>query len=73
MTLLADLVGAAGVEQARGVRTAALAHLAGNYRECGLTDVTVKKYPGGRHEMFNETNRDEVIAELLSWLGGKLP
>jgi alpha-beta hydrolase superfamily lysophospholipase len=38
------------------------------YREAGLTDVTVKVYPGGRHEMLNETNRDEVVAELSTWL-----
>jgi alpha-beta hydrolase superfamily lysophospholipase len=31
-------------------------------------DVTVKLYPGGRHEMFNETNRDEVLADLAEWL-----
>jgi alpha-beta hydrolase superfamily lysophospholipase len=31
-------------------------------------DLTVKLYPGGRHEMFNETNRAEVLADLASWL-----
>ena len=25
-------------------------------------------YPGGRHEMLNEINRDEVVQELLAWL-----
>jgi len=30
-------------------------------------------YPEGRHEMFNETNRDDVIADLLKWLGDALP
>jgi alpha-beta hydrolase superfamily lysophospholipase len=30
--------------------------------------VTVRVYPGARHEILNETNRDEVIAELNSWL-----
>lgn len=37
-------------------------------RAAGLEDVTVKVYPEGRHEMFNETNRDEVVADLLAWL-----
>jgi alpha-beta hydrolase superfamily lysophospholipase len=37
------------------------------YRAAGL-DVTLKVYPGGRHEMLNETNRAEVIADLLTWL-----
>ena len=34
----------------------------------GLTDVTVRTYPGARHEILNETNRDEVIAELNRWI-----
>ena len=50
----------------------AIERLAGNYRDCGLQDITVKNYPGGRHEMFNETNRDEVVDELLAWLDSKL-
>ena len=37
------------------------------YRAAGL-DVTLKVYPGGRHEMLNETNRAEVVADLLAWL-----
>lgn len=35
-------------------------------------DLTVKLYPGGRHEMFNETNRDEVLADLWTWLEQRL-
>lgn len=35
-------------------------------------DRTVKMYPGGRHEMFNETNRAEVLADLASWLDARL-
>jgi alpha-beta hydrolase superfamily lysophospholipase len=38
------------------------------YREAGCLDVTGKNYPGGRHEMLNETNRDEVVSDILSWL-----
>lgn len=39
----------------------------------GLSDVDVKIYEGGRHEMFNEINRAEVIADLVAWLDAKLP
>ena len=39
------------------------------YREAGL-DVTARYYDGGRHEVFNETNRDEVLADLVAWLDG---
>ncbi|WP_435973095.1 lysophospholipase [Streptomyces sp. Qhu_M48] len=38
------------------------------YRDAGLTDVTYRSYPGARHELFNETNRDEVVGDLLAWL-----
>ncbi len=38
------------------------------YRAAGLTDVELRVYPGARHEILNETNRDEVEAGLLAWL-----
>ncbi len=38
------------------------------YRESGLTNVTLKWYEDGRHEMFNETNRDVVVTDLQKWL-----
>jgi alpha-beta hydrolase superfamily lysophospholipase len=33
-----------------------------------LDSIEVKWYVGGRHEMFNETNSDEVVADLVTWL-----
>jgi alpha-beta hydrolase superfamily lysophospholipase len=44
--------------------------LADRYREAGLKDVTFRVWPGGRHEILNETNRDDVEGELLSWVEG---
>lgn len=38
----------------------------------GLTDVEVIIYSEARHEIFNETNRDEVTADLLGWLDARL-
>ena len=38
------------------------------YRDAGLADVTVKLYAAGRHEILNETNRDEVSADIIAWL-----
>ncbi|WP_116245305.1 alpha/beta hydrolase [Nocardiopsis sp. FIRDI 009] len=29
------------------------------------SDVTVRIFPGARHELFNETNRDEALAEVV--------
>ncbi|MFN3216186.1 MAG: alpha/beta fold hydrolase [Acidimicrobiales bacterium] len=42
--------------------------VASRYRDAGVADVEVILYPGARHEIFNETNRDEVTADLLAWL-----
>ena len=38
------------------------------YREAGIADVTVTLYPAARHEILNETNRDTVTADIVSWL-----
>ncbi len=46
----------------------ALTRLAAEYEATGHENVTLKLYPGGRHEMVNETNRDEVTADILAWI-----
>ncbi|POM23003.1 Non-heme chloroperoxidase [Actinomadura rubteroloni] len=38
------------------------------YRTAGLTDLTYRTYPGARHEILNETNRDEVESDLVAWI-----
>lgn len=43
-----------------------------NWKAAGVKDISYKLYPGGRHEMLNEVNREEVVEDLLSWLDGKL-
>lgn len=42
-----------------------------SYRGAGLTDITHRVYPDGRHEMFNETCRDQVEDALIDWLKSK--
>jgi alpha-beta hydrolase superfamily lysophospholipase len=42
--------------------------LADQLRGAGLGDVEVRLYPGARHELVNETNRDEVHADVLEFL-----
>jgi len=42
--------------------------LAGLYRKAGIADVQLKLYPEARHELLNETNRDEVQRDVLAWL-----
>ena len=34
----------------------------------GLSNVTARFYKDARHELLNETNRDEVMRDLLAWL-----
>jgi alpha-beta hydrolase superfamily lysophospholipase len=47
--------------------------LAEHYRQvAGLVDVTFVSYAGARHELLNETNRDEVTADLLAWLDERI-
>ena len=36
----------------------------------GIQDLSLKLYPGGRHEMHNEINKDEVLADLIAWVEG---
>jgi alpha-beta hydrolase superfamily lysophospholipase len=37
-------------------------------KEAGVKDVSLKLYKGGRHEMLNEANREEVYRDTLEWL-----
>lgn len=38
------------------------------WREGGVTNIDVKIYEAGRHEMLNEINRDEVTRDLVAWI-----
>ncbi|MEM8682457.1 MAG: lysophospholipase [Pseudomonadota bacterium] len=39
-----------------------------HYAQTGHSRLSIKIYEDGRHEMFNEINRDDVTAHLVSWL-----
>lgn len=65
------LIQIGGDDTVGGPRSAEL--LARSYRRRGgLSDVELIVYPDARHEIFNETNRDEVIADTLRWLKSRL-
>jgi alpha-beta hydrolase superfamily lysophospholipase len=51
-----------------GGNTAAVTPLVERYRANGMRAVTVKFYPQARHEILNETNRDEVQRDILNWI-----
>ena len=59
-----DPVGSMGKGVARSAKA---------FQEAGVRDVTLKLYPGGRHEMLNEPNRMEVFEDVLRWICTKLP
>lgn len=40
--------------------------------KAGLHDVKIRLYPGGRHEMLNETNHEEVYKDILDWINEKI-
>lgn len=54
------------VDPAGGTRT--LEAVTELYKKVGLKKLTGHAYEDARHEVYNETNRDEVIGDTLSWL-----
>jgi alpha-beta hydrolase superfamily lysophospholipase len=46
--------------------------LMARYRRAGLYDISHDFYSGGRHEMLNEINRDQVLSNLLDWISALL-
>lgn len=40
-------------------------------KRSGLTDVTVRVYPGARHEIFNEINKSKVLDDTVEWLAAR--
>ena len=42
------------------------------YKDAGVSDITYRLYEDDRHEILNETDRDVVYADLLTWLNGHL-
>ena len=51
-----------------GGNGAGVEKVAQEIRAAGVKKVTVKLYPDGRHEMFNEHNRQEVWNDLIAWM-----
>jgi alpha-beta hydrolase superfamily lysophospholipase len=62
-----------GTEDPVGAYGKTVSALAGIYRTIGIQDVSLKLYPGGRHEMLSEVNKEEVICDVLAWIEKLLP
>ncbi len=50
-------------ENGRGVR-----RVYRGFTQAGLSDVSFKLYPGARHELLHETNREEVFEDIKVWI-----
>ena len=61
-----------GSEDPFGQQLEGLALLIHRYEKAGLYDISRDFYTGGRHEMLNEVNRDEVRERLLAWISSIL-
>ena len=58
----------AGETDPVGDSGASVRELAERYEARGLVPVTLRLYPDARHEILNETNRDEVTHDLSDWI-----
>lgn len=47
--------------------------LIADLKAAGFTRLSTRLYPDGRHEMLNETNREEVTGDLIAWLNEAIP
>lgn len=59
---------AVGTEDPCNQRMTLVYELLEDFRYGGTRDLSWKGYQGARHEILNETNRDEVQRDLLDWL-----
>lgn len=57
----------AGDKDPVGLSGKGFLQLISNWKTAGVKDISYKLYPGGRHEMMNEINRQEVVNDLLHW------
>lgn len=64
-----------GTDDPVGGMGKAVPKVAALMRSCGLDDVAAKLYPDARHELVNETNRAEVVCDVVNWyaLKGIIP
>jgi alpha-beta hydrolase superfamily lysophospholipase len=63
---------ASGDQDPAGGFATATQVLVDRYRALGLEDLTVQLYEDARHEILNETNRDEVQADLYEWMRARM-
>ncbi|MDD6436408.1 MAG: alpha/beta fold hydrolase [Clostridiales bacterium] len=57
-----------GEEDPVGSYGKAVHKVANKFQSAGMIDVTCRLYPGARHEILNETNKEEVYQDIISWI-----
>lgn len=63
----------AGDQDPVGAKGEGVRQVYGMFRDHGVRDLSMKLYPGGRHEMLNELDREQVYRDTLNWLEAHLP
>lgn len=58
----------AGEKDPVGMQGKGFMKLVDNWKAAGIRNLEYKLYRDGRHEMLNETNRDEVMNDCIRWL-----
>ena len=64
-------IAAGGDDPIGGARGAVQKHER-RLRAIGIKKVDTRLYPGARHELLRETNRDHVMADIIAWLDAVL-
>lgn len=57
-----------GEEDPVGEKTKGVRRVYEAYDQAGAADMTIGFYSGARHEVLNETNREEVFEDIYDWL-----
>jgi len=55
-----------------GAHTRGVTQVYNALKNAGITDITLKFYKDGRHEMLNEINRREVFKDVIAWLNAHI-
>lgn len=61
-------IGAGEFDTMGGNKLSAVKKDAADYQKAGVADFTFKIYPGMRHEILNETGKQQVWDDISSWL-----
>lgn len=61
----------AGAKDPVGAATGSFDKLFDRYKSLGILNVTKKLYPDGRHEVLNDTCRDEAATDVIAWLDAR--